>query len=44
MKKVILALFIILALFLNIHRNTQGQAQDDDDDEHHGCFAFFHLD
>jgi len=44
MKKVILALFIILALFLSIDRNIQGHEHDDDDDDDHGCFAFWHLD
>jgi hypothetical protein len=44
MKKVILTLFIIMALFLNISRNDQRPAHDDDDDDdEHGCFAFFHL-
>ena len=43
MKKVILTLFIILALFLNISKNIQGHDNDDDDDDDHGCLAFFHL-
>ena len=38
MKKVILALFIILALFLNLSPNIQGH--DHDDDDGHGCHFF----
>jgi len=44
MKKVILALFIILTLFLNFNRYVQGHHDDDDDDDDHGCFFFFHSD
>jgi hypothetical protein len=44
MKKVMLTLFIIMALFLNMSLNKQGNDHDDDDDDDHGCFAFFHLD
>jgi len=49
MKKIILALIVVLALFSGINPNVRGNESDknhehehDDDDDHDGCFFWFH--
>lgn len=46
MKKIILALIVVLALFSGFNPNVRGHESDKnhvhDDDDHDGCFFFFH--
>jgi hypothetical protein len=44
MKKAILALLIMFALFSTINPNINGHGHDhDDDDDDDGCHAFWHF-
>jgi hypothetical protein len=42
MKKIRLALIVVLALFSGFNSSVRGH--DDDDDDHDGCFIWFHDD
>lgn len=41
MKKIILALIVVLALFSGINSNVRGHDDDDDHDDHDGCFFYW---
>ena len=49
MKKIILALIVVLALFSGINPNARGHDSEDnhdhnhDDDDHDGCFFGWHT-
>ena len=41
MKKIILALILVLALFSGFNPSVRGHDDDDDDDHHDGCFFYW---